>query len=88
MNPILSIIIPCFNSEFTLKSTLESVINQDFQDYEVIIVNDGSKDGSQQLIEEYRSNSKYPITLINQENSGNLANIGTEIMHPILGNPY
>jgi len=46
MNPILSIIIPCFNAESTLESTLESVLNQDFQDWEAIIVNDGSVDST------------------------------------------
>lgn len=42
MNPLLSIIIPCYNSESTLELTLESVISQDFQDWEAIIINDGS----------------------------------------------
>ncbi len=44
MNPVLSIIIPCYNSEATLESTLESVLYQDFQAWEAIIVNDGSTD--------------------------------------------
>jgi glycosyltransferase involved in cell wall biosynthesis len=49
MNPILSIIIPCYNSESTLESTLESVINQDFQDWEAIIINDGSTDNTEEI---------------------------------------
>jgi len=49
MNPILSIIIPCYNSESTLESTLESVINQDFQDWEAIIINDGSTDTTEEI---------------------------------------
>jgi glycosyltransferase involved in cell wall biosynthesis len=49
MNPILSIIIPCYNSESTLEATLESVLNQDFQDWEAIIVNDGSKDRTNEI---------------------------------------
>lgn len=44
MNPILSIIIPSYNAEATLETTLESVIEQNFQDWEAIIVNDGSID--------------------------------------------
>lgn len=44
MKPILSIVIPCYNSESTLEGTLESVLHQDFQDWEAIIVNDGSPD--------------------------------------------
>ena len=49
MNPILSIIIPCYNSEATLERTLESVLNQDFQDWEAIIVNDGSTDATEEM---------------------------------------
>jgi glycosyltransferase involved in cell wall biosynthesis len=49
MNPILSIIIPCYNSESTLESTLESVTSQDFQDWEAIIINDGSTDTTEEI---------------------------------------
>jgi len=49
MNSIISIIIPCYNSELTLQSTLESVINQNFQDWETIIVNDGSTDNTEKI---------------------------------------
>lgn len=49
MNPILSIIIPCFNSELTLHSTLKSVYDQAFEDWEAIIVNDGSVDKTEQI---------------------------------------
>jgi glycosyltransferase involved in cell wall biosynthesis len=49
MNPILSIIIPCYNSESTLASTLESVISQDFQDWEALIINDGSTDTTEEI---------------------------------------
>ncbi|WP_395051078.1 glycosyltransferase [Flavobacterium sp.] len=49
MNPILSIIIPCYNSESTIESTLESVISQDFQDWEAIIINDGSTDTTEDI---------------------------------------
>lgn len=49
MSVKLSIIIPCFNSESTLETTLESVFNQDFQEWEAIIVNDGSTDTTEQI---------------------------------------
>jgi len=49
MSPILSIIIPCYNSEATLETTLESVLIQDFQDWEAIIVNDGSTDLTEEI---------------------------------------
>jgi glycosyltransferase involved in cell wall biosynthesis len=49
MTPILSIIIPCYNSEATLETTLESVLIQNFQDWEAIIVNDGSTDLTEEI---------------------------------------
>lgn len=49
MHPTLSIIIPCYNSASTLESTLESVNDQDFQDWEAIIVNDGSTDATEEM---------------------------------------
>ena len=45
----LSIIIPCYNAIGTLEKTLESVIAQDFQDWEAIIVNDGSTDTTEEI---------------------------------------
>jgi glycosyltransferase involved in cell wall biosynthesis len=49
MKPILSIIIPCFNSEATLDTTLKSVLNQKYQNWEAIIINDGSTDGTEEI---------------------------------------
>jgi glycosyltransferase involved in cell wall biosynthesis len=49
MKPILSIIIPCYNAAATLETTLESVVHQNFQDWEAIIVNDGSTDISEEI---------------------------------------
>ncbi len=44
--PKLSVIIPAYNAETTLQRTIESVLNQSFEDYELIVINDGSKDGT------------------------------------------
>lgn len=52
-NPIVSIVIPCYNSESTLESTLKSVLNQDFQEWEAVLVNDGSPDNLERIALEY-----------------------------------
>ncbi|MDI5887395.1 glycosyltransferase family 2 protein [Flavobacterium yafengii] len=49
MNTIVSIIIPCFNSKVTLEATLESVLRQKYQNWEAIIVNDGSTDETEEI---------------------------------------
>ena len=59
-----SIIIPVYNVEKYIVKCIESVINQTYKNYEIIIVNDGTKDKSINLIKNYN------ITLINQKNQG------------------
>lgn len=49
MIPKLSVIIPCYNSEKTLENTLVSVLNQTYQDWEALIINDGSTDGTETI---------------------------------------
>lgn len=55
--PKFSIIIPVYNTEKYLKKCLDSVLNQTFKDYEVIVVNDGSLDNSQSIIDKYNFKS-------------------------------
>lgn len=69
MNKV-SIIIPVYNSEKYIGKCLDSIISQTYSNYEIIVVNDGSTDGSKEVIESYTK--KYPekIWFINQENKG------------------
>jgi glycosyltransferase involved in cell wall biosynthesis len=68
--PKISVIVPVFNTEKYLKRCLESIINQTYQEFEVVIVNDGSTDNSQKIIDEYIK--KYPdkVKCINKKNGG------------------
>ncbi len=65
--PFFSVIIPLYNKEAFIESTLKSVLQQTFQDYEIIIVDDGSTDNSSQLVSNF-NNEK--ITLLKQKNQG------------------
>lgn len=65
----VSVIVPIYNSEKYLRKCLDSLVNQTFSDYEVILVNDGSVDSSQSIIDEYQA--KYPcIKALKKENGG------------------
>ncbi len=64
-----SIIIPVYNSEKTLGRCIESIINQSYEDYEIILVNDGSKDDSLKICLEYSKKYENIIT-VNQPNGG------------------
>lgn len=67
----LSIIIPVYNSEKYLEKCLLSLLNQDTEiDYEIVCVNDGSKDGSLQILERLKLEYGDRIIIFNQENGG------------------
>ena len=67
--PLLSVIIPVYNVGNYLSRCLESVMNQDFDSVEFIVVNDGSTDDSAAVIEHYASLDKR-IRVVNKENGG------------------
>ena len=69
MTPKVSVIIPIYNSEKYLKRCIDSVINQTLKEIEIICINDGSKDNSVQILNNY-SKKDDRIIIINQENSG------------------
>ncbi|PTN24976.1 glycosyltransferase, partial [Desulfonatronum sp. SC1] len=53
MNPKLSIIVPSFNQAEFLEETILSIINQDYRNFELIIIDGGSTDGSVDILERY-----------------------------------
>ncbi len=68
--PKISIIIPVYNSEKYLNKCLDSVFRQTFKDFEIIIVNDGSPDNSQAIIDSYKAMHPEVISAHIQENAG------------------
>lgn len=72
-NPVISIIVPVYNSSSFLKTCFDSILNQTFKSYEVIIVNNSSTDNSQEIIDKYvERNSNFKAFFI-EENSVSLA---------------
>lgn len=69
--PKISIIIPVYNVEKYIENCLKSLENQTMQDFEIIIVNDGSKDNCEQIIKNYqKTHSKMVIKYFKKENGG------------------
>ena len=66
----VSVIVPVYNVEAYLKECLDSLLNQDCDDYEVILINDGSTDSSLEIANEYKSIFKEKLIIISQDNSG------------------
>ena len=68
-NKKVSVIVPVFNAEKHLRKSVESVINQTYSNWELIIVNDGSTDSSPKICDEYSDNDNR-IVVIHQQNFG------------------
>lgn len=69
MNEKISIIIPAYNTEKELGRTLDSVLAQTYQNIEIVVVNDGSKDGTGAVIDAYAAKDSR-IKAIHKENGG------------------
>ncbi len=66
---MISIIVPIYNQELYINECIESILLQDYKDYEVILVNDGSTDGSKMICEGYVKENQN-IYYYEQENCG------------------
>ena len=66
--PEISIITPFYNSEKFLEQCILSVIEQDFQDFELILINDGSKDNSLNIAQKFAQDKR--IKIFSKENEG------------------
>lgn len=64
---MFSVVIPLYNKELSLKNTIQSVLNQSFQDFEIVIINDGSTDNSVEVVEAFDDPR---IHIIHQKNQG------------------
>ena len=69
MDKLISVIIPIYNSEKYIKKCIESIINQTYKNIEVILINDGSTDNSEEICNQYASEDGR-IKVINTTNKG------------------
>jgi glycosyltransferase involved in cell wall biosynthesis len=65
-HPLVNVILPTYNRAWTLKTAIDSVLLQDYSNLELIVIDDGSQDNTQELLEDYKNQ----ITVLFQENSG------------------
>ena len=69
MRPMVSIIVPIYNAEQYLRRCVDSILNQEYTDFELLLVNDGSTDASGDICEEYGDQDPRVI-VIQKENTG------------------
>ncbi|PST65933.1 glycosyltransferase family 2 protein [Shewanella algae] len=68
VNPEVSVVLPVFNAENFIGEAINSILNQSFNNFELIIINDGSSDNSLQVLEKYTSDPR--VRIVNQKNKG------------------
>lgn len=66
--PLISLIVPAFNEEITLKNSIQSLMELDYPNYEIIVIDDGSTDGTLDIAKEFQKSKK--VTVIHQNNLG------------------
>jgi glycosyltransferase involved in cell wall biosynthesis len=67
LNPRVTVLIPLYNGEKYLRETLDSVVNQDYDRWELLVVNDGSTDTGPEIVKEYIAKDKKRIRMINNQ---------------------
>lgn len=68
--PTVSVIVPNYNHAPYLKQRIDSILGQTYQDFELILLDDNSSDGSRDIMESYRSNPHVSHIVYNEANSG------------------
>lgn len=76
--PRISVVMPVYNTERYLKEAIDSILEQTYTNFELIAINDGSKDGSAQIIDHYAKIDKRVIA-VHQENKGLVATLNRGI---------
>ena len=69
MNPLVSVVVPSYNRAYCVADTVRSVLAQTYADFEVLVVDDGSTDGTRQVIEENFA-SEPRVRYVGQTNQG------------------
>jgi len=79
-SPRVSWLIPVYNGESFVREAIESVLAQDYADFEVVIVNDGSTDGTREILAEYEASDRR-IKLIDKPNGGIVSALNEGLRH-------
>ena len=78
--PLISVIMPAYNAKQFIASSIESVLNQTFSDFELIIINDGSSDNTLEIAQQFAQKDRR-INIVSQENQGETAARNTGLAH-------
>ena len=74
--PLISVIICCYNSAECLERCLKAIENQSYKNLEIILVNDGSTDGTAEIIEKYAKNVNFKVVTTENKGVASARNVG------------
>ncbi len=77
-NPLVTVLMPAYNAEKYIAEAISSILKQSFTDFELLIVNDGSTDDTERIINSFNDNR---IVLINQVNKGVSSALNVGLAH-------
>lgn len=80
VDPQVSVLLSCYNAERWLRRSLESLQNQTFQDFEIVLINDGSRDGTLSIVEEFAKVDKR-VRSICKEHTGLTPSLNFGLFH-------
>lgn len=70
VTPVVSVVMPTYNGERFLRPAVESILNQTFRDFELIVIDDGSTDSTPHILAEFKDKDARLIVLTNERNLG------------------
>lgn len=75
----ISIIMPAYNAEKTIEATIESVLKQSYKNFELIIINDGSKDDTDKICKKYSKNKRINYVYVDNQGVSKCRNLGISL---------
>ena len=76
MKPIISVVLPVYNGVITIKAAVESILDQTYDNFELIVINDGSTDETSEILASFNDKR---LTVLNQKNQGLAASLNRGI---------
>ena len=81
MQPLVSIVFPCYNASAFIRHSLESLLNQSYQNLEIICINDGSVDDTLDVLTEYQQKDKRIVIVNNDTNMGLIKTLNKGLLY-------
>ena len=85
-NRFISVLVPVYNQEKYIQECLDSLLNQKYDNYEIVVLNDGSTDGTTEILKKYKDNPK--IRLLYKENEKSISKSRNFLLKEIRGDYF